>query len=326
MIDTLLKPCQIIIIKTLQNLDSLSITLSNKINLAIMKPLVKLAFVLLMITSCSTEKNEFVEHYKKSKSCFKQNTFQEALIEIDSALVYDTSNIEAKILKAKIQSELNLNEEAIRLLKSILPKKKITDTINYLIGKCYFDIALEYASQNNKEKQEKEAFANATKYSKSTLNINPLYYRAYLQQASSLHNNNNYEDALLILNKAEKLYPDSVEIRYSIGSTKIFLGDYSGALHDINFAIQSNNFDSTQLSDAYRFRGMIYAFKDSINQAIKDLTKSVEFDSKNKYAYLVRALLYRKLQEKEKACSDYRKAAELGHVSIYEEIHEYCEN
>lgn len=282
--------------------------------------------MLIVLAGCSINNNDFIEHYENSKFHFEKDNFQIALLEIDSALVIDTSNLSAKILKAKIQSELSLKNEALTLLKSLLPKKVKTDTINYLIGNCYFGIASDYSSQKNNDEKEGEAYENAINHFGKTISMNPLYYKAYLQKAKALHNMNKYDEALITLNNAEKLFPDSVKIQFHKGVEKIFLGDNFDALNDINAVIQSNKFDSSELSDAYRFRGIIYEQKDSINLAIKDLTKAIDYDPKNKYAYIGRATLYRKLRLKQKACSDYRKAAELGHVSIYEEINEYCEN
>jgi hypothetical protein len=44
---------------------------------------------------------------------------------------------------------------------------------------------------------------------------------------------------------------------------------------DLNKSIISTRLDSSDLANAYRFRGRIYALNDKFDQAIDDLTKAI---------------------------------------------------
>ena len=113
-----------------------------------------------IILSCTSNKKKSVEHFAKSKHFFEKEDYAKALKEIDSALLLDSTNFNNKILKAKILLELSSTDDAIIILKSMLTKNFKSDTINYLIGSCYFDIGHYYDSQKIDEEKEKDAFLN----------------------------------------------------------------------------------------------------------------------------------------------------------------------
>ena len=78
------------------------------------------------------------------------------------------------------------------------------------------------------------------------------------------------------------------------------------------------------MASAYRFRGILHLKKGKPDEAINDLTDALEYNPKNEYALVTRAECYKQKGLKDKACEDYRKAADLGFLSIYETIKVYC--
>jgi len=58
---------------------------------------------------------------------------------------------------------------------------------------------------------------------------------------------------------------------------------------------------------------------------MEDDTKSIELDSTNGYAYCNRALTKLALNQKESACQDFKKAADLGNEQAKEEMKKYCQ-
>ncbi|MCS6795722.1 MAG: tetratricopeptide repeat protein [Raineya sp.] len=102
------------------------------------------------------------------------------------------------------------------------------------------------------------------------------------------------------------------------------MGDFTGAMADLNTAIESKKLDSEYLAKAYRFRGLAKFEKNNFDEAIEDFTTSLKYD--NSYLTLYnRANAYIRLGERDKACEDYRKAAERGLSEAYEAIRKYCE-
>lgn len=284
--------------------------------------LITLAIILF---SCSSKRKQAIDQFAKAKQYYIKNDYGNALKLVNSAELLDSNNYDVKLLKAKIKSEINQEEEAIQILKSLLPINFKSDTVNYLIGNFYFGIGTYYSLKKKNFNKETEAFENSIKYSDISIGLNPRYFNAYLQKQRVLHNLGRYDEAMITLSNAITFFQDSMNLIYSRGVEKHYLGDNSGAMTDLNFAIKSNKLDSSDLSYAYRFRGSIYQVKDSLDKAINDLTAAINFNPKDELAYADRADLFRKKGEKDKACMDYRKAAELGYILMFENIKEYCE-
>lgn len=278
-----------------------------------------------IISACTSNKKKSVEYFAKSNHFFEKEDYVNASKEIDTAIFLDSTNLDNKILKSKILANLNLYDDAILILKSILSENYKSDTINYLIGNCYFGMGSRFNTMKTESEKEKDAYNNSIFYTDFALKINPQYYSAYVQKHRVLHNLNKYGESMLILNAAINLFPDSVYLKLARGIEKHFLGDDYGAMVEITDAIHSNKLDSFDYSDAYRFRARIYKSNDSIDVAIQDLTKAIGYNPKNELSYYSRAKLYRAKGLNDEACADYRKCADLGFIAIYDTIRKYCD-
>ena len=58
--------------------------------------------------------------------------------------------------------------------------------------------------------------------------------------------------------------------------------------------------------------GMNYIFLDKYKKAVEPLTKSIEINSSNSYAYYNRGFVYYKLKKLEKSKQDLKKALEIN--------------
>lgn len=58
--------------------------------------------------------------------------------------------------------------------------------------------------------------------------------------------------------------------------------------------------------------------------AISDLDEAIRVEPKNASYYKMRGNLYYQLQQKDKACFDWRKAVELGDAKARYQIDQYC--
>lgn len=288
----------------------------------------KLLIVIILASlfiSCTSKKKKAKDLLVKATEHYKKDDYGNAAKEVDLAMQLDSSNYDISILKAKIKSAVNLNEEAISILKKVAKENFKVDTINFFIGEFYFDIGSYYTHQKVDNEKSKDAFKNSIKYYELCTVKNPLYFGAYIGKAHALHNVEKYDEALITLNNAIIFFPDSMTLIFSRGVEKGYLGDNSGAMIDLDKAIISNRLDSIDMASAYRWRGNIFYEKDSIDNAIQDLTKAVIFNPKDELAFATRGGFYKDKGLKDKACDDYRKAADLGLVVIYETIKDYCE-
>lgn len=290
-----------------------------------MKSLIHLFLSILLLGSCSVEKSEAIKHYNKSKQLYENDDILNASSEIEKAILLDSSNLDFQILKAKILTEADNYEQAIKILKRLLSRKYKLDTVNYNLGSCYFSYSIYFSMKQKSEDKINDLCRRAVNYYNSALNLNAQYFEAYEEKYKTLHNLGEYNEALLVLNTAIRLFPDEKTLICYRGVEKIYLGDLTGAMIDLNESIQNSSLGSSVLASAYRFRANLNLERGNSDQAISDLTNALNFNPQDELALYTRALCYKKMGLREKACEDYRKAADLGYVSIYEEIKDYCE-
>lgn len=76
--------------------------------------------------------------------------------------------------------------------------------------------------------------------------------------------------------------------------------------------------DNTQdeLSTLHYLRGLAYTKKFELSQAIKDYTFSIKYNGENHLAFFNRGLTYMKLNNKNDALKDLKKAKELGNSEV----------
>jgi tetratricopeptide (TPR) repeat protein len=289
-----------------------------------MKNYIILTIATMLLFSCSTDKKKAIEHYIKAKKLYKNDDIKNASSEIDLAIKLDSSNLDFQIIKAKIITETDNYELAIKILKSLSSKSFKLDTVNFNIGSCYFSYGNYFSMKQNDEEKANDSYEKALNYYNNAININTQYFDAYVEKQKVLHNLNRYDEALVVLNTAINLFPDSTSLICNRGVEKMCLGDLTGAMTDLDKSIQINKLDSLDFASAYRFRGHLFLIKGKPDQAINDLTNALKYNPKEQYALVTRAECYKEKGLKDKACEDYRKAADLGFVSIYERIKEYC--
>lgn len=282
-------------------------------------------FILLVLFSCgcNSGKKDSIIHYKKAQILIEKKKYAEALNQIDSAIVLDSANLDFYLLKGKVLAHFDHYEQAIRLYYFVANKNYKLDTVHNLIGKCYVNYG-NYEYKQNEFVQSDRLFELAIKSYDSALDNNIQYLDVYIGKTTALHNLNRFDEALITLNSAYNIFPDSMQIICIRGVEKLSVGDYEGALKDLNQAISSNELDSANFSLAYRFRAILFKNQHLLDKAISDFTCALKYDANEPYVLVGRAECYKQLGLKDKACDDFRKAAELGYVSVYEIIEDYC--
>lgn len=278
----------------------------------------------MLFLSCNFKSDEAKVFYQNAKEFFETEDYANASIEIDKAIELDSTNLDFYILSADIRRLMDDEDIAIELLKIPQIKNFKLDTVNYKIGKCYFSksVNLNYKGASNSEQNDN--LKKSIDYYTNALNENIKYYDAYVEKYKALHNLEKYEEAIVLINKAYSVFPDSLNLILYRGVAKGTLGDTSEEINDLNQVINSKSLDSTEMSTAYRWRGLAHKKKGDYELALEDLTKSINWNNDNSFPYKDRADLYLQMKKTDSACKDYRKAVNLGLVKLYEVISENC--
>lgn len=289
-----------------------------------MKLKILLILIFIFFIACNTSNKKAKEHYLIAEKYFKIDDYANASIEIDKAISLYSENYDFYILSSDINRLLDNEDKAIDLLQKPLKANFKTDTINYKLGKCYFSKASNLSSKGANGSEESENLNKAISYYTLSLNENIRFYDAYIEKYKALHNLGEYEDAIVVINKAYTVFPDSLNLILFRGVAKGALGDTSEELRDLTEVIDSKSLDSINTALAYRWRGLANIKKGNHKLAIMDLTNSIKFNGKNSLTYENRADLYLKMKLTDSACADYRKAVDLGLVRLYDAISKNC--
>jgi len=280
--------------------------------------------ILFLITNCNPISKKSIEHYNSAQSFYNLGDYKNASIEIDKAINIDSTNYDFLMLKGKILIDLELFDDAIDVLANILNKNHKIDTVNFLIASSYFELGRYYSSNIIDDYKRNYNYENAINYYNDAISINQNYFESYVGKYKALFNLEKYAESLLTVNIAQNLYPEKMELLFYRGVAKKEMGDNKGFLEDLNNALESNQLDSFLVSDIYRFRGSYYYKENNYDLAITETSRSIDYNKKNVYAYVMRGLSYIEKGETTKACDDFYKAAELGYLIIYEDIKKFC--
>jgi tetratricopeptide (TPR) repeat protein len=123
-----------------------------------------------------------------------------------------------------------------------------------------------------------------------------------------------YDQAFADFNRAIGIDPKLPMAYRNRGLAYRVKGQHDQAVVDFNKAIEINPKDSI----AYINRGLVYQGKGQYDQAISDFNKAIEINPMDAEAYKNRGFVYMvKLENREKACSDWKRACELGNCINY---------
>jgi len=136
----------------------------------------------------------------------------------------------------------------------------------------------------------------------------------FLFKGYAYSNKEMFEDGITEFSKAITGEPDYYVAYIHRGSAYLNKDEHDLAISDFTKALKIN----PHLAAVYSKRGVAYYKKGNYDLALSDYNKSLEMDPDDAFAYTNRGFLYMmKLDEKAKACSDWRRACDLGRCSNY---------
>lgn len=144
----------------------------------------------------------------------------------------------------------------------------------------------------------------------------------YIQRAQSRMAVEDYQGALRDFNEAITLDPNNVQAYVNRGMLNArYLYNKRSALSDFNKAIELDPKDPS----GYYNRGALYKDAQDYASALKDYNKVIDLNASFAGAYYNRATLnYFFIGNKQDACTDWKKAEELGYNEASEWYSKYC--
>lgn len=145
-----------------------------------------------------------------------------------------------------------------------------------------------------------------------------------------------YDKAMEYFNKAINMNDNPIAY-VGRGELKYKLGDYRGAIQDLDKGISKFNTLTEKefsgrsyfLYPGYEFRGLSKQKLNNYKGAIEDFSKALEYtkgyaDSSISKIHFSRAEAKFSIGDKNGACLDWSKSGELGNKSAYDFIRKYC--
>ncbi len=145
--------------------------------------------------------------------------------------------------------------------------------------------------------------------------------KAYFERAMLHKQMGNKESALDDYNSIIEINGDTyMEAFLNRGLTKKMLGDFGGALADLNQAIEEfpNN------AELRKNRGNLQLLYGLTRKAIDDYTKAIQLNNDYAEAYYNRGLAFLLFYDKISACADLTKSADLGYEAAEETKRYFC--
>jgi tetratricopeptide (TPR) repeat protein len=250
--------------------------------------------------------NDALAHLDQSRKAYVAEDYATALLHADSAIALDESLPGALKLRGDIkQRQNNLHGALVDYTKA--------ERIDANDPRLYVSRSAIYITEG----RLKEAFRDTDKALKLDPNdADALYNRAcasYLGQAN--------EAALRDLERSLKIRPGNADALFLSGVVKGELYKEDAGLADIQAALALNpKLAGARMSAAVllfemkRYEEAIQAFTEVIDEQGTDLME----------AYYYRADSHYNLENKDSACADWRKSAELGDKDAVFVVRNYC--
>jgi tetratricopeptide (TPR) repeat protein len=242
-----------------------------------------------------------------------------ALNDIDYSLILNPNSSMALYAKARIKYKNEHYSEAIQYLSKSITIDPSNSDLYYL--RADSKVRLYKPLPGTK------IYDGILADIKLSIALNPNQFDAYKLKCVMLKRDHQIDKNYLIseLNTYIKVFPDRSDFYSERGKANVFKGNFNDALMDFTKAIELNEKDEIN----YRNRGMCFHNLNRYNQAIHDLSKSVEIligklsenrESKSlkkalSQTFNMRGLAYKLNNNPSEACEDFKIAAKLGSKS-----------
>ena len=151
------------------------------------------------------------------------------------------------------------------------------------------------------------------------IELDPKMAESYFYRGNIYYGQVNYAAALNDYLKAIELNPTYSEAYYNIGVTYNTTNRFQESIEPLTKAISI-----TPNEYMYQTRASSFFNLRRLQEAADDYTKAIAINPKLGQAYFNRGSTYLNMQQKEKACADWKAASDLGFTKANEMISAYC--
>ena len=181
------------------------------------------------------------------------------------------------------------------------------------------------AINDMKNQKHDEAFQKLL----NALQIDSTYRQTYQQlyQAGRLSSAKS-EIIIRELNKGKRIFEEDDELNFYCGEIYRQMSDFDNAINEYTNAIKYsliNGEDFYLVSYYYSNRGICFQKKEQFDLAINDYNKLLKMDPESVSGLTNRGIIYFKMDHKEKACIDWKKAMENGSEYAKKYFDKYCQ-
>lgn len=137
----------------------------------------------------------------------------------------------------------------------------------------------------------------------------------------------NKEVAKVYLKKAQSIFVEDDEIIYYLGKLIQNEKKYSEAIMVFNDAIKfgkKNGEDYPIVYDYYASRGICYLRLEKFEEALADFDYAIKLNGKKGSIYANRGIVLFKIDKPDEACLSWKKAYDLGELSVEKYIEKNC--
>ncbi len=231
------------------------------------------------------------KYYKAGKTFQKAGNYEDACDQYTNALNLDPNFEKAYIQRAQVYEKLAQIENAAsdyKKLTSLLPKKY---DYFYHAGRLYYKL---------------EKYDESLLMLNAATNISDKEHLAYEYKVKVLLAKKDYQSALTECKKAIKLNPVA-ENFYNLGTINVELNNY--VLAELNF-IESVTENPNYIKSHIEL-GFVRIKLNKLNDALNSANKALSIDSRNKMAYILRSIVYKKKLDYPSAINDLSKVTLL---------------
>ena len=165
-----------------------------------------------------------------------------------------------------------------------------------------------------------ENFSKAVEDYKKALRMDPYNFSLYVNIASVYGAMEQWEEATKYVEDYLGYFPGDPKAIGLCGDMYYQNGNYLNALKCYNLNLKNNPSNPNY----YKSRGKAYLATNMDRYALNDFSMALDINPEDPELYINKGLALQKLGQKEKACSNWKKASQLGSKEAVEYLLKYC--
>jgi len=306
----------------------------NKKNYKFLGTILFLYFSFLII-SCST--SDIIE-IKLAAEAYDEGRYLTAITYSTEVLKKDPANYHAVLIRGKSNLKLNNYVEAIKDFTFAITRDEEFEPYYYR-GRSYLERneienagsdlekAVRFDSGNVNAlfdlayvKTLMEDYESSLDIYNKVIEIDPSNSNAYVNIGNLKGRMGDSESAINYFSKAISVKPNDALAYFNRATEKLIINDKSGAIEDLSKCV---SIDSKNINSYFLLAETMLQIKD-FKGAVDNIKKIISLDPQNARAYYLKGTSELAINENDKACTDLRKAGELGYYDAYDLITKNC--